>query len=39
MIRSDPTIARNYLHHLVEHIEVDENRITVIPKEAYRAIS
>ena len=36
MIRSDPTVARNYLHHLVEQIEVDENRITVVPKEGYR---
>jgi site-specific DNA recombinase len=38
MIRSDPTVARNYLHHLVEQIEVDENRIAVVPKEAYRVM-
>jgi len=39
MIRSDSTVARNYLHHLVEQIEVDENRITVVPKDAYRAMA
>jgi site-specific DNA recombinase len=38
MIRSDPTVARNYLHHLVEHIQIDENRITVIPKEAFKSM-
>jgi len=38
MIRSDPTVARNYLH-LVEQIKVDENQITVFPKEAYRAMA
>lgn len=37
--RSDPTVARNYLHHLVEQIEVDENRITVVPKDAFGAMS
>lgn len=39
MIRGDPIVARNYLHHLVEQIEVDENRITVFPKEAYQAMA
>jgi len=39
MIRSDPSVARNYLHHLVEQIAVDENRISVIPKEAYRVMA
>lgn len=39
MIRSDPTVARNYLQHLVALIEVDENRITVVLKEAYRTMS
>ena len=39
MIRGDPTVARNYLHHLIEQIEVDENRITVVPKEAYRVMA
>jgi hypothetical protein len=39
MIRSDPTVARNYLHHLIEQIAVDENRITVVPKKAYRVMA
>jgi len=34
LIRSGDTASRNYLHHLIERIEVDENEITIIPKEA-----
>lgn len=35
MIRSDSTVGRNYLLQLIDRIEVDENRITVVPKEAF----
>ena len=35
IIRSGDTVARNYLHHLIDRIEVDENEITVIPKEEF----
>jgi phosphoribulokinase len=33
--RSGDTASRNYLHHLIERIEVDENDITIIPKEVF----
>lgn len=35
MIHSDATVIRNYLHHLIDRIEVDENHVTVVPKEAF----
>ncbi|MCK5798830.1 MAG: recombinase family protein [Deltaproteobacteria bacterium] len=38
MIRGGGTIGGNYLHHLIGRIEVDENRIVVIPKEAFVAM-
>ncbi len=38
-IREDPVVARNYLFQLIERIEVDENRIFVIPKDRFRTVA
>lgn len=35
VIRTGDTVSRNYLHQLIDRIEVDENNITIIPKEAF----
>jgi hypothetical protein len=35
VIRTGDTVSRNYLHQLLDRIEVDENNITIIPKEAF----
>ncbi|MCP4604136.1 MAG: recombinase family protein [Proteobacteria bacterium] len=39
IIRCGDTVARNYLHQIIDRIEVDENEITVIPKETFMAAS
>ncbi|MCP4599141.1 MAG: recombinase family protein [Proteobacteria bacterium] len=38
LVRSGSVASRNYLHQLIEQIEIDENEITVIPKEAFMPV-
>ncbi len=35
LISRGGTVGCNYLHHLIDRIEVDENQITIFPKEVF----
>jgi hypothetical protein len=39
LIRVGGTVSRNYLHHLIERIEVDEIIISIIAREEFREVS
>jgi len=32
LIRAGGTVSRNYLHHLIERIDVADDRITIVPR-------
>ena len=38
-LKTNAEVKKNYLNHLIEQIEVDENRITVVPKAAFRSMA